>query len=80
MELQNVQDVGKSQDKHFVAVKTFSATSFRDRANLGEEITEWIMSHPEIELVDTVVVQSSDHAYHCLSFAIFYLIRPNQPE
>jgi hypothetical protein len=54
----------------FTRVKTFSATSFRDRDLLGERVTAWIREN-DVEIVDTVVQQSSDHAYHCISIILF---------
>ena len=53
-------------------VKVFSATKFRDREELGEVITQWLEDHPGIEIQDTVVTQSSDSAFHCLSITLFY--------
>lgn len=43
-----------------------------DRDALGEKITAWLQSHPEIEPVDAVVTQSSDEAFHCITITIFY--------
>ncbi len=55
----------------FSAVKVFSATMVRERELLGERITEWLRAHPELQLVDRVVTQSSDdefplHHHHAL--------------
>ena len=55
----------------FAAVKVFSATMARDREVLGERITEWLRTHPELQLVDRVLTQSSDDEYHCLSITLF---------
>lgn len=41
-------------------VKVFSATMALDRARLGETITEWIVRHPNLSIVDVVQTQSSD--------------------
>lgn len=57
--------------KPFTAVKVFSSTMARDREVLGERITEWLRAHPELQLVDTVVTQTSDDEYHCLSITLF---------
>jgi hypothetical protein len=57
--------------KSFTAVKVFSSTMARDREVLGERITEWLRVHPDLQLVDTVVTQSSDDEYHCLSITLF---------
>ncbi|MBQ4335033.1 MAG: hypothetical protein IJC63_06655 [Myxococcaceae bacterium] len=56
----------------FTGVKVFSATKMREREELGDTITSWIKLHPEIEIVDYVVEQSSDSEFHCLSIVIFY--------
>lgn len=57
--------------KQFDAVKVFSATKARDRSELGDRITRWIgQNRPDI--VDTVVQQSSDREFHCLSIIVFY--------
>jgi len=53
-------------------VKVFSATRAEMRETLGEKVTEWSTAHPELEVVDVQVCQSSDRAYHCLSIAVFY--------
>ncbi len=53
-------------------VKVFSATKARDRELLGELITSWIRDHPELELVDKIVTQSSDSEFHCLTITLFY--------
>lgn len=57
---------------NFDGLKVFSATKARDRDLLGEMITDWIRSHPALEIVDKVVSQSSDSEFHCLSIVIFY--------
>jgi hypothetical protein len=54
------------------SVKVFSATKAKDRELLGEAITRWLQSNPGIEIVDTVVTQSSDREFHCLTITIFY--------
>lgn len=56
----------------FNGVKVFSATMFADRQQLGERVTEWIRSTPNLEIVDTIVTQSSDAAYHCIAITIFF--------
>ena len=55
----------------FTKVKTFSVTSFRDRVVLGDDITDWLRDN-NVEPIDTVVMQSSDHAFHCFSLIVFY--------
>jgi hypothetical protein len=61
----------KSKNR-FNGVKIFSATMAQERDRLGERITEWIREHPGFEIVDTIVTQSSDEAFHCLVITIFY--------
>ncbi len=56
----------------FTGVKVFSATKAREREELGETVTRWLKSAPEIEVVDRVVSQSSDNEFHCLTIVIFY--------
>ncbi|HSK01959.1 MAG TPA: hypothetical protein VK932_11985 [Kofleriaceae bacterium] len=56
----------------FDGVKVFSATMAPDRGRLGERITEWIQAHPDCELTEIVVTQSSDAAFHCLAFIVFF--------
>ena len=53
-------------------VKVFSATMAKDREELGARITDWIRSHPECQVVNTVVTQSSDKSFHCLAITLFY--------
>ena len=54
------------------AVKVFSAAKAADRARLGERVTDWIAAHADLRIVDTVVRQSSDNAFHCLTIIVFY--------
>ena len=56
----------------FDGVQVFSATMTRDRAQLGERITAWLGEHPECEIVEKVVTQSSDHAFHCIAITLFW--------
>jgi hypothetical protein len=62
----------KSSKNRFNGVKIFSATMAQERDRLGERITEWIREHASHEIVDTIVTQSSDEAFHCLVITIFY--------
>jgi hypothetical protein len=57
---------------HFDGVKTFSATIASHRAGLGDIVTSWLASHDEIEIVDMVVMQSSDSHFHCLTIIVFF--------
>ena len=54
-------------------VKVFSATMAKKREVLGEDVTAWLRSHPEVEVVDKVVSQSSDSEFHCISIVLFYV-------
>ena len=60
------------EDKSFDGIQIFSATKFKEREVLGETITRWLKDHSSYTIVDTVVRQSSDASFHCLSVAIFY--------
>ncbi|MGC6415906.1 MAG: hypothetical protein ACON3Z_02180 [Bradymonadia bacterium] len=55
-------------------VKVFSATKANERAELGERVTAWLNSNA-VTVVDTVVRQSSDNQFHCLTILIFYTTR-----
>jgi len=48
-------------------VKVFSATKARDREDIGDRVTAWIAANPGVEILQTVVAQSSDRSFHCLS-------------
>jgi hypothetical protein len=54
----------------FNGVKVFSATMHRN--DLSDVVTGWIKAHPQYEIVDLIVTQSSDHSFHCLAFTVFY--------
>ena len=57
---------------YFQGVKVFSATKARDREALGDNVTEWLRTNPECEVVDKIVTQSSDSEFHCLTITLFY--------
>ena len=57
-------------------VKVFSATMAQEREQIGERITEWLRVNPQVKIVDTIVTQSSDSAFHCLAFTVFYWEEP----
>ncbi len=63
----------------FTGVKVFSATKAREREELGETVTRWIRSNPDLELVDRVVTQSSDDEFHCLTIVLFYREKASAP-
>lgn len=56
----------------FTGVKVFTTTLARDREQMGENIGRWLAEHPEVEVVDKLVTQSSDREFHCLSITFFY--------
>jgi folate-dependent tRNA-U54 methylase TrmFO/GidA len=60
----------------FSGVKVFSTTLARDRDGLSDRITGWLREHPDFEIVDKIVTQSSDKEFHCLSITFFYRERP----
>jgi hypothetical protein len=57
---------------HFTGVKVFSATMQQDRERIGERITEWLAANRSLVIVDVVVTQSSDEAFHCLAITLLY--------
>jgi hypothetical protein len=59
----------------FNGVKIFSATMFAERDQLGEKVTDWIAAHPNLEIVEISVSQSSDASFHCLAIIVFYYDR-----
>ena len=59
----------------FNGVRVFSATMAAQRQTLGETITRWLdeaRRRPGFEVVDIVVRQSSDNAFHCLTIIIIF--------
>lgn len=48
---------------------------FADRARLGDAVTLWLAERPQLDIVDIVVTQSSDAAFHYLAISIFYFER-----
>ena len=58
-------------------VKVFSATKAKEREELGEVITRWIRTNPQIQIVDKIVTQSSDREFHCLTITFFYVEKIN---
>ena len=57
---------------NYSGVKVFTATKAKEREELGSVITYWLEEHPNYEVVDKKVTQSSDDEYHCLTISIFY--------
>ena len=56
----------------FNGVKIFSATMAQEREQLGEKLTRWLTAHGDLKIVDKIVTQSSDEAFHCLAITLFY--------
>jgi hypothetical protein len=62
----------EGSDVRFTGVKVFSATKAKEREELGENITRWLRSNADLEVVDRIVRQSSDDEFHCLTIVLFY--------
>ena len=56
----------------FTGVKVFSATKAKEREELGENVTRWLKSNSDLEVVDRLVLQSSDNEFHCYTMVLFY--------
>jgi hypothetical protein len=56
----------------FEGVKVFSATMQLERDQLGDRVAKWLGEHPDREVVEHIVLQSSDDRFHCLSIILFY--------
>lgn len=60
----------------FDGCKVFSAALWQQRAMLDDRVTRWLeemRERPGFEVVDIVVRQSSDAAYHCVSICLFFI-------
>jgi hypothetical protein len=55
----------------FDNVSVFSATKAAEREKLGEKVTTWLRGHADHDVVKTVVRQSSDSEFHCLTIILF---------
>ena len=66
----------EGERKQFNAVKVFSATMAPERDGLGDKVTAWLRAHPNAQVTDTIVTQSSDAAFHCLAITVFYWEEP----
>lgn len=62
----------------FDGVKVFSSSHARERAEMGDRMTQWLKANRHIEVIDTVVTQTSDRSHHCLTVTFFY--RNAQPD
>jgi hypothetical protein len=51
-------------------VKVFSATRVKDREALGDVVTAWIARNPDVRVLKTFVMLSSDSAFHCMSIVL----------
>lgn len=65
--------ISVSNERPF-GLKVFAATKAREREFLGETITDWIRTHPEFEVFDKIVTQSSDAEFHCLAITLAYYV------
>ncbi len=61
-----------SDKNKFNMVKVFSATMAQERDQLGEKLTAWLSDRRHLKIVDTIVTQSSDEAFHCLAITLFF--------
>lgn len=61
---------------HINGVRVFSATKFKEREFLGETITDWLALNPHAVILDRIVTQSSDKAFHCVAITLFYYLPP----
>jgi len=60
----------------FSGCEVFSSTMHRDRDAMGQKITAWLESHPDLEIVARDVLQSSDSQYHCVTIVLWHRRRP----
>ena len=56
----------------FNMVKVFSATMAQERDQLGEKLSAWLADRSHLKIVDKIVTQSSDEAFHCLAITLFF--------
>jgi hypothetical protein len=59
------------EEQQWTGVKVFSATKAREREELGEVISRW-RQETKCTVIETVINQSSDSEFHCLSIVVFY--------
>jgi hypothetical protein len=55
----------------YTLCKVFTETERRYLSEVGDNLTAWLAEHPEYEILEVVVVQSSDRSRHCLSAVAF---------
>ena len=58
-------------EHRITSIKVFSVTKARERDELGERVTAWIAANPGLQIVKTVLAQTSDARFHCLSMILF---------
>ena len=60
----------------FNGVKVFCATMYQQRQTLGEQVTAWLeearATRSGFQIVDILVRQSSDRAFHCTTIIVFF--------
>lgn len=54
-----------------IGMKLFSATTFAQRRDLGDRVTEWLSTQPR-RLYQRQVLQSSDSAFHCITIILIW--------
>lgn len=66
----------KLNENAFNGAKVFFATMLAQRQTLGDAVTAWLedarTKRPGFQLVDIVIRQSSDAAFHCISCCVFF--------
>ena len=55
----------------YSVVHVVSASRAEEREKLGERLTDWLAEHPQLEVVEFVVLQTSDASRHCHSIFAF---------
>ncbi|HMF41232.1 MAG TPA: hypothetical protein VKQ32_11070 [Polyangia bacterium] len=55
-------------------VKVFSVTKARERDELGARVSAWIQANPGVRIVRTIVAQTSDARFHCLSMILLCIV------
>lgn len=56
----------------FEGVEVFSATVAVEREKLGQRVTRWVQEHPDREVIEKEVKQSSDSSHHCLTIILYW--------
>lgn len=64
--------------KGYQAIKIFTCTMAKERNELDEGVNRWLVDMSKkqktFEVVDTIITQSSDNAFHCFTVTIFYKV------